>query len=102
MLAEWLPETDPSNDGPWRRGMVWEGVGFITDEDDGNVVYKNGGLAAYMHALVLMMSLGGHVVAYDETRVRVWVPDANNGHNRGSIVFVGDGTTTSHVTFFSY
>ena len=34
---------------------------------------------------------GGAVFAYDPTRIRVWLPDENNGRPYGLAIQVGDG-----------
>ena len=55
-------------------GFIFHGIGSSQQDDDtGNAHH------------------GGVVYAYDQTRVRLWVPDANNSDNSGAIINVNDG-----------
>ncbi len=56
------------------NGFIFEGMGAAQSNDDA-------GLDEY----------GGVIFAYDETRVRLWAPDQNNGEAAGRILNVKDG-----------
>ena len=72
------PVSDPLNDEGW----VFEAGGLSTEDDDGSRSY------------------GGVIFAYNETQVRVWLPNKDNGTTLGRAIFLtdgwGDNTTGVH------
>jgi hypothetical protein len=57
------------------NGFIFEGMGSAQNDDD------SGANSSY----------GGVIFAYDQTRVRLWAPDQNNGNDYGRIIHVFDG-----------
>lgn len=54
------------------EGFIFEGIG-VASKDEDNRHY------------------GGVVFAYNQTTVRLWAPDKNNGEASGHIIFIADG-----------
>jgi len=58
------------------RGHVIEGIGASICDDDGN-----NGCNEY----------GGFIYAYDNTRIRIWIPEQSNGPRYGHTFMINDG-----------